>query len=176
MKSIILVVTLLLTPLTIVAFPLPRTAPNLHPNPTLTSVAGWIGSGAVWSPVTRTPGSGSLAIQQYKLAFGPAITITPGQTYTCGMWFRGTHSPTDFVRLSLALYGSGGQHLRNSPGASDWGYALAGQWQEMAVIHQALPDEHSMRVLLSRDIALAGTVPVNVDEVLRRRDLVSAAA
>ena len=98
-------------------------------------------TGAVYASVSRTPGSGSLALVQHQLALGPAMALTPGQTLH--LW----HVPardacTDRLCAALpALYGSGGQHLRNSPGASEWSYALPGQWQETVLVHQTLPDE-----------------------------------
>ena len=94
------------------AFDLQRVKPNLHPNPTIPSASGWVGSGAAFNgSVTRTAGTGSISITQDQLAFGPAIPITPGKTYTCGVYFMGTHSPTDLMRLTLALTDSAGSSL-----------------------------------------------------------------
>jgi hypothetical protein len=144
--------------------------PNLHPNPTLTGTTQWHLTGAAPSNTSRGSG-GSLAFTVGDRATGPLIRITPGKVYTCGGYLLGFHSPTDYLRLSVSLYGSAGNWLRNSPGASDWAYATPGQWQEMAVIHQARTDEAWLTLLVSRPTALDGATPVYLDDVYCREGI-----
>lgn len=136
-------------------------AVNLHPNPDLATAQGWQLLGATHS-------AGALQLTRNDRAIGPAIPITAGTTYSCGVYIRGSHAPTDFMRLSLALYDGNGTHLYNAPGASDWAYAQKHVWQETVIIHHATGKERQMRFLLSRAIALAGETPVEVDNVYCR--------
>ena len=143
---------------------MPRAAPNLHPNPEITNADGWTLTGASYSSVSKG-GGGSIQLKRGNTAIGPVIPITPGKTYTCGLYFLGQHAPTDFVRLSLKLYNARGDFIKHSNGASDWGYYRPGVWQEAVIIHHARENEWQMRILLSRDTAIDGSIPVHIDNV-----------
>jgi hypothetical protein len=134
-------------------------APNLYPNPTLATSAGWTLSTATFKP-------GSIGLLPGELVLGPSIKLTPGVTYTCGLQLRGTHAPTDYLRLSLKLYGANGAFLRHSLSASDWAYKAPGVWQDAQITHKAASDETGLRILVSRgSVALNRTVEVEFSQV-----------
>lgn len=163
-RGLLLLAALLTLALHPVPHQAPRSSPNLHPDPALVTATGWTMDGATHSSVSRGAG-GSIALVRGQRANGPPIPITPGQTYTCGLYFQSQHAPTDFLRLSLSLADGQGQWLRNSPGASDYGYPRPDRWQEAVIVHTAQPDEHALQFLLSRARTLSADAPLWVDDL-----------
>lgn len=102
-------------------------------------------------------GSGSIALAGTTVVLGPSVQVTPGQQYTCGVYFQGDSIPTT-LRLGLKVLG---HKARNASGAKNWVHSVAGQWTLATFV---LLGDHTVRLLISRPNAPNRYVQVRIDD------------
>ena len=132
-----LIFLLVISPDAIAQPHLPRTGKNLIPNSKMAGKTKWLVlNGATYdSTVSRTnDGSGSINMGLEKsLLVSSKITVTPGKTYTYGMYLMEDGLLPGTLRIFVKVFSKSGKVIRNASGTNQ-SISDKNKWYESAVV------------------------------------------